>query len=341
MIRVVRTSIWRWPGIPERDRRTLVIGILVIAILFLTSRGLPAWRRWDSYQRATAAEIQRQLTLAMSNARHLSTTRDSASARLRRVDALRTSLVPGETIAEAGAALASLISDMADASNVRVVGISVRSDSTRGALARVAVRVAALSDVEGLVEFLRAVEQDESLLAVRELSVDQADVAAPDTRAEVLRIDLYIEALAAVSSPARTTTRLTTYGVITPTQPSTVPAQSSAALDSLDIAAEAIVANDPFRLANAPATVRFVAGQSQTIATPALPAPRPNLVLRAIVGGPPWQAVLDGLPGQPTGTVVTGGGSFDGIRIRAITRDTVVVESQDTTWKLTLKRGTS
>jgi hypothetical protein len=51
--------------------------------------------------------------------------------------------------------------------------------------------------------------------------------------------------------------------------------------------------------------------------------------------------VLDGLPGQPTGTIVTGGGSFEGIRIRAITRDTVVVESQDTTWKLTLKRGAS
>ena len=341
MTRAVRTSIWLWLGIPERDRRTLVIGLLVIGSIVLGSRGIPAWRRWDSQQRAAAAETQRQLARAISDARRLPITRDSASARIRRVDSLRISIMSGATIAEAGAALASLISDLADASNVRAVGISVRSDSTRGALARVAVRVAALSDVEGLVEFLRAVEQDESLLAVRELSVDQADVAAPDTRAEVLRIDLYIEALAAVSSSSPATAHLTTDGRIVPRPPSTVPTRSFSAPDSLDRAAETIVANDPFRLANRPATARFIAAQAQASSTPAQPPPRPNLVLRAIVGGPPWQAVLDGLPGQPTGTIVTGGGSFEGIRIRAITRDTVVVESQDPTWKLTLKRGAS
>ena len=51
--------IWRTLrrlGVPERDRRTLVIGMLVIGMIVLTSRGIPAWRRWDSQQRATAAD---------------------------------------------------------------------------------------------------------------------------------------------------------------------------------------------------------------------------------------------------------------------------------------------
>jgi hypothetical protein len=114
--------------------------------------------------------------------------------------------------------------------------------------------------------------------------------------------------------------------------------------DWLGAAAEATVNADPFRLANAPASVRFtLAGAARTTGAPAPPspppAPRPVLAVKAIIGGPPWQAVIDGLGGQP-GTVVRAGDTFDKLVVARITADSVIVRAPDTTWTLTFKRGT-
>ena len=105
---------------------------------------------------------------------------------------------------------------------------------------------------------------------------------------------------------------------------------------SLDDAAATIVANDPFRLSNKPASVRFA---SAALDVTPIAHVRPQFVLRAIVGGPPWSAIVEGIPGQAGGIVVSAGLAFDMVRIRSITRDTVVVQTSDTTWKLTM-RGT-
>ena len=66
--------------------------------------------------------------------------------------------------------------------------------------------------------------------------------------------------------------------------------------------------------------------------------PRPPLVLRGLVGGPPWDAVLEGIPGREGTVVVRVGDSLNGFTVRAVRGDTVFVRSQDTTWKLTLRR---
>jgi hypothetical protein len=113
--------------------------------------------------------------------------------------------------------------------------------------------------------------------------------------------------------------------------------------DSLTEAAANAVANDPFRLANRPSGVRYDArtegapGGAPFVAPPV----RPQFVVKAIVGGPPWQAVVDGIPGQPAGTIVRGGVTFDKLTVRSVGRDTVVIAAPDTTWKLTLARGRS
>lgn len=126
---------------------------------------------------------------------------------------------------------------------------------------------------------------------------------------------------------------------------STVPAIAPAFGDSLDealaSAEESIVSNDPFRLANVPAAARYdprdelaasVSGVSQ-------PAPlRPIMTLKAIVGGPPWQAVVDGLPGQPANTVVATGSRYDKLVARLVSRDSVVIQGPDTTWVLSFRR---
>lgn len=112
--------------------------------------------------------------------------------------------------------------------------------------------------------------------------------------------------------------------------------------DSLGEAAANTAANDPFRLVNRPSGVRYDAKTEGGVGAPAafVPPPvRPAFVLKAIVGGPPWQAVVDGIPGQQPGTIVRSGTTFDKLIVRSVGRDTVVIQAPDTTWKLTLSRG--
>src|SRR5262245_21559344 len=77
----------------------------------------------------------------------------------------------------------------------------------------------------------------------------------------------------------------------------------SALADSEDLT----TSNDPFRLSNRPPIVRFDPDEEATGESnrPVQPPPlRPTFSLKAIVGGPPWQAVIDGIPGQPPSTIV-------------------------------------
>jgi hypothetical protein len=107
--------------------------------------------------------------------------------------------------------------------------------------------------------------------------------------------------------------------------------------DSLDLAFERLVHGDPFRLSRQPSEIPYSA---EALAAPAA-APKfaPALVLRGIVGGPPWQAVIDGIPDLPAGTVVTSGSTFGQLTIRLVTRDSVFVQTPDTAWYLTLVKG--
>jgi hypothetical protein len=66
--------------------------------------------------------------------------------------------------------------------------------------------------------------------------------------------------------------------------------------------------------------------------------PKPPLQLRGVIGGPPWDAVLEGVPGRQAGVVVRLGDHVGGLGIVALKRDTVVVEGFDTTWTLTIRR---
>ncbi len=109
----------------------------------------------------------------------------------------------------------------------------------------------------------------------------------------------------------------------------------------LDSAEERMVVNDPFRLANAPATVRYKPSLDGGVGgAPAYaPAPvRPVMTLKAIVGGPPWQAIIDGIPGQPAGAIARTGSVFDKLTVRAVTRDSVIVQGPDTAWILSFRK---
>lgn len=101
--------------------------------------------------------------------------------------------------------------------------------------------------------------------------------------------------------------------------------------------AQRVVARDPFRLDRRPASVPFGAEEPSPVAEPPRPA-RPALQLSG-VSGPPWQAVLEGLPGHEGGVVAREGDRFADLHVRLVRADSVIVDARDTTWVLRVRRA--
>jgi hypothetical protein len=106
---------------------------------------------------------------------------------------------------------------------------------------------------------------------------------------------------------------------------------------TLTAAAHELVATDPFRIDRQPAAVQYHPDADGASAKPT--PPRPVLGVEGIVGSRAdrWAAVLDGIPGRVGSTVVHAGDTVGGLSVRRIGRDTVVVTSIDTTWRLTVR----
>ena len=113
------------------------------------------------------------------------------------------------------------------------------------------------------------------------------------------------------------------------------PAWHSERTDSLEKWGDRVAAGDPFRLERRPATVRYGA---QPEANPSPVGTRPALVLKGIIGGPPWEALLEGLPDRQGIVIAHRGDRFATLRIRAVSATGVTVEGADTTWHLTIRK---
>lgn len=106
--------------------------------------------------------------------------------------------------------------------------------------------------------------------------------------------------------------------------------------DSLSALANRIAGADPFRLTRRPSPIAF--GAAPENATPLPPkAPKPPLALSGTIGGPPWIAVMDGVPGHEQSIAVRAGDTLAGLSVRSVTHDRIVVVGFDTTWRLTVR----
>lgn len=111
--------------------------------------------------------------------------------------------------------------------------------------------------------------------------------------------------------------------------------------DSIARAAAALTSDNPFRFDRKPAGVPYQPELEGAPPPPPAPPkpPKPVLVLRGIVGGPPWDAMVEGIPDRQGPVLVRRGDTLGGLTIRAIRRDTVIIQGADTTWRLTIKRA--
>jgi hypothetical protein len=62
-------------------------------------------------------------------------------------------------------------------------------------------------------------------------------------------------------------------------------------------------------------------------------------VVRGLIGGPPWSVIVEGIPGVDGSSVIRAGQPIGGIALRAVRRDTIILQGNDTTWKLTVRRA--
>jgi hypothetical protein len=116
-----------------------------------------------------------------------------------------------------------------------------------------------------------------------------------------------------------------------------LPARASPA--ALAAAAQAARRGNPFRLDRSPAPVRYAVAPVPGLPVPPPPPPAPPrsaLTLAGVVG-PPWQALVQGIPGRSGAVVVRAGDRIDDLRVLSVTRDRAVIQGTDTTWRLTLK----
>jgi hypothetical protein len=173
----------------------------VVGTLLTAGKGVPAWQRWDATQRISAEEHVRQVTMAREGVGLLPAMRDSLATRTERVQTLMEQLVRANSVPQAAASLASVLAADADWAGIKVFTLSVRPDSAaRDGFALVGVRVTAVGDVDGVTRYLRRVEVDSLLLAVRELTVSQPEPGAPQDKVETLHLDLLVEALARIDT---------------------------------------------------------------------------------------------------------------------------------------------
>lgn len=189
------------PRISDRDRRTLITGTVVIVLLVLLGRGLPAWRRWDADVRASAAEMAAEAAHAEQTVRLLAPALDSLQARRARLVALGRGVLEGESTAASGAALASLVSGAAARAGVQIGSVQVRPDTAgAGTFMRIGVRADGTGDLPAITRLLALLEGAPELLAVRALSITQPAPGGPAEQPEALRLEISVEGLALVDA---------------------------------------------------------------------------------------------------------------------------------------------
>jgi hypothetical protein len=124
----------------------------------------------------------------------------------------------------------------------------------------------------------------------------------------------------------------------------------------LAAAGGAVARGNPFRLDRVPAPVRAAGplGLGSAVgpgygpyvppagygAPPAYtPPPFAGAAVRVTgISGPPWEAVLEGVPGRPGAVVAREGDQFGDLRVRSISSDRVVVQGRDSIQRLQIQR---
>ncbi len=181
----------------RRDRRTLLVGGVTIALLVGITRGIPALRHHQVNLRADAAQRAAEAERAEAAVRAHPAMKETLAARAAILAGLDSAFVAGDSPAAAAATLAELVSEAAAVAAANLTGMQVRSDSAApSSFTRVGVRASVTGDLRAITAFLTTLERGPALVRMTELAISQPEAGIPQTRIETLRVDAQIEALA-------------------------------------------------------------------------------------------------------------------------------------------------
>ncbi len=103
-----------------------------------------------------------------------------------------------------------------------------------------------------------------------------------------------------------------------------------------------LMSGNPFRLNRRPVDLALVADDpdqtSMMDALPPPPPPRPIPVVTGVIGGPHWEALVEGIPGEEGSVLLRAGDAAGEFRAVRISRDTVIMETADTVYVLVPRR---
>jgi hypothetical protein len=154
---------------------------------------------------------------------------------------------------------------------------------------------------------------------------------------------LWVGAVAAAGG-AVVSVRASTVRTLAASRPAMLPAVATAPArpntDSLESAVEDIADNNLFRPERTSAEEPAQAPVAMQMGMP-MPSPstKPRLVLRGMIGGPAWEAIIEGIPGRDGSVVLRTGQSVGGITLRSVRKDTAYARGFDTSWALPLARS--
>ncbi len=154
----------------------------------------------------------------------------------------------------------------------------------------------------------------------------------PGSAARWLWLAAACASLGAVARWTRNTAPPVSARIALPPAPGIISRGDSAELEDR---AAALRARNPFRTDRRPAEVLFqLSGPTTPAPAIAVPVVRPTLVLAGLVGGPPWHALVEGVPGREGGVLLGLGDQIGGVRVLEFRNGAVVLAGYDTTWVL-------
>ena len=190
------------PSLPNRDRRAVQAGGVLILALVLGFRGLPAWWSWQSGARDAAETAESHAATTQATLAAFPATVDSLEVRTARLAAIGPSLFVGTDTSVATAAFTGLLAEAARASSVRLDSVQAKMvPPGKSLLRRILLEVRATADVIGLAALLAKLEGSPKYLAIRRTRVDPTAVDGPTDQPELLGIHLTIEGLALIAGP--------------------------------------------------------------------------------------------------------------------------------------------
>lgn len=183
-------------AVSARDRRAIVTGLGIVVVSLLLVRGIPAARALYADQRLGAIEARRHQTSVRRAVASRTVLADSLARVTQEWETQRRRLFDAPTLNALTAQVAGYVSRVGRGIPVDIRSIQVRPDTiSRGGFRRVTVSASARTDIRGLMTLIGTLEQGGRLFRIISLTVNQPDVIGRPDAAEVLNIEMTLQAL--------------------------------------------------------------------------------------------------------------------------------------------------